>query len=221
MVYYFCVVNILKMTDQEKNTEEIIFNAAKEEFIEKGFDGTRMQEIAKRAGINKALLHYYYRTKEKLFDAIFERVFKTFMPEIFQTIQSDKPLDYKIEFFVSSYLTFIYDNPHIPSFILHELNRNPERLTGLFGTVLGVVKEKGFGKFAEAVENEIKAGNIINLDPQQLIVNIIALCIFPVVAKPIIQGVIFDNNKESYRKFLENRKTEVAKFVINSIYIKK
>jgi TetR/AcrR family transcriptional regulator len=209
------------MTDQEKNTEEIIFDAAKDEFIEKGFDGTRMQEIAKRAGINKALLHYYYRTKEKLFDAIFEKVFNTFMPNVFEAMQSKKPLHYKIEVFVSSYLTFIYENPHIPSFILHELNRNPERLTGLFGSILGTVKEKGFSKFAEAVREETKEGIIMDIEPEQLIVNIIALCIFPVVARPIIQGVIFENDKSQYAKFLESRKTEVAKFVINSIYIKK
>jgi TetR/AcrR family transcriptional regulator len=209
------------MTDQEKNTEETIFNAAKEEFVEKGFDGTRMQEIAKRAGINKALLHYYYRTKEKLFDAIFEKVFKSFMPQIFEVMQSESSLHHKIEVFVSSYLRLIYENPHIPSFILHELNRNPERLSGLFGTILGVVKEKGFSKFAEAVRKEAKEGLIIDIEPEQLIVNIIALCIFPVVARPIIQGVIFENDKNKYAKFLESRKTEVAKFVINSIYIKK
>lgn len=209
------------MTDQEKNTEEIIFNAAKDEFIEKGFDGTRMQEIAQRAGINKAMLHYYYRTKEKLFDAIFEKVFKAFMPHIFEAMQSDKPLRYKIEVFVSSYLTFIYENPHIPSFILHELNRNPERLTGLFGSILGTLKDKGFSRFAESVRKETKEGNILDIEPEQLIVNIIALCIFPVVARPILQGVIFDNDKNRYMKFLESRKTEVAKFVINSIYINK
>ncbi|NJK98093.1 MAG: TetR/AcrR family transcriptional regulator [Bacteroidales bacterium] len=208
------------MTEQEKSTEETIFNAAKEEFIEKGFDGTRMQEIAKRAGINKALLHYYYRTKEKLFDAIFERVFKSFMPRIFEVMQSDAPIFYKIEVFVHSYLTLILDNPHIPSFVLHELNRNPERLTGLFGTIVGVMKDKGFAKFSETIKKEVNDGNIIPIEPEQLIVNIIALCIFPVVARPIIQGVIFDNDKKRYADFLESRKVAVTKFIINSISLK-
>ncbi len=209
------------MADQEKNTEETIFNAAKEEFIEKGFDGTRMQEIAVRAGINKALLHYYYRTKEKLFDAIFDKVFKSFMPGVFEVMQSDAPLFHKIEVFIFSYLTLIYENPHIPSFIIHELNRNPERLAGLFGNVMETVKNKGFIKFSEAIKKEVELGNIIPIEPEQLIVNIIALCIFPVVARPILQGVIFDNDKKRYSEFLENRKAEVAKFVINSISMKR
>lgn len=209
------------MTDQEKNTEETIFIAAREEFIEKGFDGTRMQEIAKRAGINKALLHYYYRTKEKLFDAIFEKVFRSFMPGIFEVMQSDASLFYKIEVFISSYIKFILDNPHVPSFVLHELNRNPEKLTGIFASIVGAARDKGFNKFAEAIKKEIDNGTIIPIEPEQLIVNMIALCIFPVVARPIIQGVIFNNDKVRYKQFLESRKTEVSKFIINSISIKK
>lgn len=209
------------MTELEKSTEETIFNAAQEEFIEKGFDGSRMQEIAKKAGINKALLHYYYRTKEKLFDAIFQKVFKSFMPGVFEAMQSDSSLFYKIEVFVSSYLKLISENPHIPSFVLHELNRNPERLTGLFATVLGAVKEKGFKKFAEAVNKEVAEGKITPIEPEQLIVNIIGLCVFPVIARPIIQSVIFDGDKEKYKTFLATRSTEVTRFVINSLTIKK
>ncbi len=207
------------MTEQEKSTEETIFSAATDEFIDKGFDGARMQEIAKRAGINKALLHYYYRTKEKLFDAIFEKVFKTFMPGIFEVMQSDASMFYKIEVFVEGYLTLIYNNPHIPSFVIHELNRNPDRLPLVFGSIVNQVKDKAFDRFAESLKKEIEEGKIIPIEPEQLIVNIIALCIFPVVAKPIIQGVIFENDKARYKAFLDSRKKEIARFVINSIAV--
>jgi AcrR family transcriptional regulator len=220
MVYYFCSqIKNSTMTEQEKSTEETIFSAATDEFIDKGFDGARMQEIAKRAGINKALLHYYYRTKEKLFDAIFEKVFKSFMPGIFEVMQSDASIFHKIEVFVEGYLTLIYNNPHIPSFVIHELNRNPERLPFVFNSIISTVKDKAFDKFAESLKKEISEGKIIPIEPEQLIVNIIALCIFPVVAKPIIQGVIFDNDKARYKAFLDSRKKEVARFVINSIAI--
>lgn len=209
------------MTEQEKSTEELIFNAAREEFIDKGFEGARMQEIASRAGINKALLHYYYRTKEKLFDAIFEKVFRSFMPRVFEVMQSDSPLFYKIEVFISSYLKLIMENPHIPSFVLHELNRNPEKLSGIFGSLIRTIKEKAFKNFAESVKMEVEKGNIIDIEPEQLIVNIIALCIFPVVGRPIIQGIIFDGDKSRYNQFLESRKTEVSKFIINAISTKR
>jgi AcrR family transcriptional regulator len=221
LLFLYLDLTLKEMTEQEKNTEETIFNAAKDEFIEKGFDGTRMQEIAKRAGINKALLHYYYRTKEKLFDAIFEKVFKAFMPSVFEVMQSDAPLFYKIEIFISSYLKLIYENPHIPSFILHELNRNPERLTGLFGSVMGMVRDRGFDSLSETIRKEIKEGKIVPIEPEQLITNIIAMCIFPVIARPIVQGVMFKNDKDLYDKFLQTRAKEVTKFVINSISVRK
>ena len=76
-------------------------------------------------------------------------------------------------------------------------------------------------KFSEIVNNEIKAGNIRPIAPDQLIVNILGLCIFPFVARPIIQGVVFKGDKKSYQLFLESRKKEVVDFVINSIKIEK
>lgn len=200
-----------------KNTEELIFDAAKDVFIEKGFDGTRMQEISEKAGINKALLHYYYRTKEKLFDAIFERVFGDFIPKIKMMLEDNSSLFYKIEFFVEHYIEFIQKNPHIPSFILHELNRNPQRLVDLIGNRTGLIKANAFGRFTELVNKEVEAGNIEPIDARQLIVNILALSVFPFVARPIIQGVILNGDKKQFNEFLEPRKKEVAKFVINAI----
>ena len=120
------------MTQEEKNTEDKIYSAAQEVFIEKGFDGTRMQDISEKAGLNKALLHYYYRTKEKLFNMIFDRIMGDFFGQVMKTMQSDMPLFEKIEFFVSAYLNVIMKNPHIPGFIINELNRNPQRLVSIF-----------------------------------------------------------------------------------------
>jgi len=205
------------MAAKEKSTENVIFEAAKEVFTAKGFDGARMQEIAEKAGINKALLHYYYRTKEKLFDAIFEKVFGDFIPKITGMLETDAPLVEKVEFFIEHYIDFIMRNPQIPSFIIHELNRHPQRVVDLIGNKTGIVKNNAFGKFAEIVKYEIKKGNIKPIDPEQLIVNVIGLCIFPFIAKPILMGVIFKNDKKKYKEFLESRKKEVAAFIINSI----
>jgi AcrR family transcriptional regulator len=205
------------MTEQEKKTEEVIFDAAKDVFIEKGFDGARMQEIAEKAKINKALLHYYYRTKEKLFDAIFGKALGDFVPSIANILESDVSIFKKIEFFVKNYIDLIQRNPHIPSFVLHELNRNPKRLVEIIGHKSGLIKNNAFGKFSEMVKNEVEKGIIEPVKPEQILVNIIGLCIFPFVAKPIIQGVIFRNDKKKYNEFLNERKKEVAKFVIDAI----
>lgn len=205
------------MATQEKSTEVVIFDAARDVFTEKGFEGTRMQEISEKAGINKALLHYYYRTKEKLFDAIFKKVFGEFFSKVTGIFENDEPLVDKIKFFVENYIDFISRNPQIPSFIIHELARNPKRAVEMLSNKTGLIKNNTFGKFSEMIHKEVEKGNIIPIDPEQLIVNIIGLCIFPFVAKPILIGIIFKNDKKRFDEFIESRKQEVAKFVIDAI----
>ena len=138
------------MTVQDKNTETLILDTARQIFIEKGFDGARMQEIADKAGINKALLHYYYRSKQKLFEAIFDESFKKIIPRIFEFMSSSKSLEFKIEQFVSSYIDILIENPHLPSFVLHELNRNPGRITDMV-LISGIDSTSIKNKLAEQI----------------------------------------------------------------------
>lgn len=198
----------------DKDTELRIFEAARKIFHAKGLDGARMQEIADEAGINKAMLHYYFRSKDKLFGAIFEEDFKEFFKRLAELISADLPLLEKIEFFVENYLELILQNSYIPAFILSEIHHNPERIKNIF-------LEKGIKAeqiFMDDIKTAISLGIIRPIDPKQLIVNIIGLCIFPIVAKPILCTMLgFD--EEGYRNFIEERKKEVAKFVINSIKI--
>jgi AcrR family transcriptional regulator len=197
---------------QNKNTEAIILDTARKVFVEKGFDGARMQEIADRAGINKALLHYYYRSKQKLFEAIFDESFQKIIPRILEFAVSSKPLAEKIDRFVSSYIDLLIADPHLPSFVLHELNRNPDRISGMVlksGINLNLIKDQ--------VDERMTNENYIKMDPHQLIVNMISLCIFPFVARPIIQTVLFDKDPEKFQKFIANRKKEVTRFILNAI----
>jgi AcrR family transcriptional regulator len=200
------------MTEQESNTQKLILEAAKKVFLSKGLDGARMQEIADEAGINKALLHYYFRSKDKLFDAIFEDVFQQFLPKVSLLIFSDKPFIEKIWAFVDTYLDVLLKNPLVPIFILHELSRNPERIVNLFMNQ-GVPHEF----FQEMLRKEIESGQIKQVNPIHLIVNIISMCVFPIAAKPILKGVLFSNDDEAYDRFLQERKTEVTLFIINAI----
>ncbi len=198
----------------DKDTEYRIFEAARKVFHAKGLDGARMQEIADEAGINKAMLHYYFRSKDKLFGSIFEEDFKEFFKRLAELISADLPLLEKIEFFVENYLELILQNSYIPAFILSEIHHNPERIKNIF-------LEKGIKAeqiFMDDIKTAISLGIIRPIDPKQLIVNIIGLCIFPIVAKPILCTMLsFD--EEGYRNFIEERKKEVARFVINSIKI--
>lgn len=194
------------------NTEQLILDAAKKVFMEKGFDGARMQQIADEAGINKALLHYYYRSKEKLFDAIFMEAFMQFLPRIGNVMMSDMPFFDKIREFVSHYITVLQANPHLPSFVLHELKRSPDK-------IVNILRQSGINPAQNEffLKKEIEKGNIIDIALPHLIVNMIGMCLFPFIGRPIIEGFIFEGNSKAYERFLESRKTEVAEFIINSI----
>jgi AcrR family transcriptional regulator len=207
------------MTEQERNTEQKILDAAKDVFQQKGMTGARMQEIADKAGINKALLHYYYRTKDKLFEKVFEIAFSLFIPKVKEIMLSDKPVFEKIEFFISSYLTLLQKHPFIPSFVISELNRNPQILVNIFEKNVQLKEDNLFELFQQQIDLEVKKGIIKPIDVKNLMTNIIGLCIFPIIARPILQGVMFNNDKKDYDVFLKQRKDFVKDFVINSIKV--
>lgn len=200
---------------KDLSTEKRILEAARKIFHIKGFTGTRMHEIAEEANINKAMLNYYFRSKDKLFEAVFVEAAQNFFPKVFQMVNSDLPFFEKIEYFVDGYLTFLQDNMCIPGFIINELAQNPARLKDFF-VEHGIRPPE---KFINEIKDAVEAKKIIPIDPWELVLNILSLCIFPVVAKPIIETV-FNLNEEEYVKMIEDRKKQIAKFVINAIKIK-
>lgn len=200
------------MKEYSSNTEKLILKAARKVFTEKGREGTRMQEIADEAGINKALLHYYFRNKQRLFEAVFVEAFEKFLPRIYNDLESDKDFCEIMQSFISEYIDLIIENPYIPGFVLHELSQNPANIAQILEkhvTRLNLLVQK--------IQKEIDEGNIRPMDPRQIIVNLIGLCIFPFVARPIIQRVFFSGNETEYQQFLKDRKTEVYQFMYNSI----
>ena len=205
------------MVNQQKDTESKILDAAKDVFQQKGMTGARMQEIADKAGINKALLHYYYRTKEKLFEKVFEMAFSIFIPKMQEIMLSEKPVFEKIEFFIENYMDLLTKHPYIPGFVINELNRNPKILVNIFEKNVQIKENKLFEKIDIQIQNEVKKGIIKPIDTRNLMINVIGLIVFPIVARPIIQGIMFENDKKQYDVFLKQRKEFVKEFIINSI----
>src|SRR6478672_10927133 len=109
-------------TGKDETAEARILTAARKVFIAKGMAGARMQDIADEAGINKALLHYYFRSKEKLFEQIFKELSFQFLPRVNAIFESDKPLFEKIEMFCCEYISKMIENPFIQLFIVNEMN---------------------------------------------------------------------------------------------------
>ena len=200
------------MTGSEKNTEEKIFRAANKVFLKKGMAAARMQEIADEAGINKALLHYYFRTKEKLFYTVFKRALKKFLPEVQYVMLSDLPIQEKMHLFVEDYMEALLENQFLPLFILQEINRDPDKLVSTF-------RESGIDPFPiiEMFKSEMIKGHIIQMDPLQFVISVLSLIIFPIAARPMLQTVFFEKNKEAYDVFLAERKRFVADFINSAI----
>ncbi len=195
-------------------TETSILNTAKRIFQYKGMMGARMQEIADEAGINKALLHYYFRSKELLFEAVFNMAFSKLAPQLNEVMNTDASIFEKIRNFSSNYISFVLKHPYLPNFIIQELNRNPEFVKKL-------VTEKHFpniSKFKNQVHAKVTEGVIRPIKAEQLFINIMALNIFPFIGAPLLKGFLNADDK-TYEQLMEERKTEVAEFIINAIKI--
>lgn len=201
-----------KLKKPDKNTEKKILESARKIFYKKGLAGARMQEIADDAGINKAMLHYYYRSKEKLFSAVFQEAANRIFPQVSKILGSDSPLFDKIRNLIYNYIEMMKQNMYIPIFVLHEIQQDPSRLVNI------IMEEQpnAMFKFFQDIEKAKAEGTIIDIDTKTLIVNILSLCIFPVAAKPVISG-IFSIKEEDYMNYLESRKKSVTEFVIRAI----
>lgn len=181
--------------------------------MEKGLNGARMQEIANRAGINKALLHYYFNSKENLFDCIFKDAFIQFWPKVNTQLANDAPLKDFLRTVITIYIDMLSQHPYLPIFILNELHNNPERLERL-------IKESGFNPIGliAKINAEISAGRCHPFNPTEVVINVISLSIFPFAAKPLIQRVWFDNDSERYARFLQQRKHNLLEFLERALF---
>src|SRR5687768_9028184 len=124
---------MVKPDDQgdEKVTEDRILDAANDVFMRHGTGGSRMQEIAEHAGVNKALLHYYFRSKERLAEAVFKRAAQRLMPTILRIMASDDPLEDKVRAVIGHYMDVLNRTPYLPGYLLSEMHHHPERLEQL------------------------------------------------------------------------------------------
>jgi TetR/AcrR family transcriptional regulator len=201
------------MTENDKLTEEKIFDAATDVFIDKGMDGARMQDIASYAGINKALLHYYFRTKDQLFNAVFEMTAKKILKKFAPVFDENLSLDEKIRFFFREHITFLQENPKLPAFVLNEINRNPARIKKLLKNIdFEILWIKIYVQHKEELENY----NITEDTLPQVMISIAAISVFPFAARGIIEGIL-EKACLDFNKFIEERKSFAPEFVIKAI----
>lgn len=202
-----------KATDS--HTRDKIFKAATHVFEEKGYSGARMQEIADRAGINKALLHYYFSTKDQLFMAVFQVLISKMFEKIITIFRADISFKEKIKIFLDQHIDFLVKNPKLPLFLLNEMAVNPSVIDGVrqslkYGELRDVIYEKH--------AKELKGYGIRKSDMPQLMITIVSMSIFPFAAREMIAVMIpqmIDNRK--FNAFMEERKEFAADFIFSAL----
>jgi len=196
-------------------TEEKIIKAAAEVFIEKGRDGARMQEIADIAGINKALLHYYFRSKEKLFSKVFYLEIPKIVSNIFEAYDDTDDFKKFLESFISKYIDNIYPRKNMMRFLLWVNDKTKQEIATIF---VDSFNKRGFKKnpLVARIEKAIETGQIRHVEPSNFAMSVIGMCIFPIVGGPIVEK-IFPGTKMNDKKYIENRKKEIFNLIWNGI----
>lgn len=201
------------MIENEALTEEKIFNSAKEIFIEKGMDGARMKDIASHAGINKALLHYYFRTKEQLFNAVFENIAGKLFQKFAPILDPSLSFEEKIRFFFREHITFLQNNPRLPLFLMYETHRNPARIRRLLDSI---DLRRIYAILYNQHKDEFEKYRINENNLPQIMISIASMSVFPFAARGIIEALLSIYGHD-FNKFIEDRKTFTAEFVLNAL----
>ena len=192
------------MGKKSELTKTRIIETARSMFIEKGFDGLKMQELADQAGVNKGLLHHYFNNKTTLFENIFSDAAKQLFSGIETIIASDGSPEYKFEAVIDGYFDLLINNPRLPVFVLFELQRNPEKLFKIF-------KPQQIVKIVQAMATQNH--QIDQEKATHVVITIVSLCVFPFMAKPIIDQIIQD--RTSFENLIEERRPLVKMLIAN------
>src|SRR5688572_12985577 len=205
---------------RDGETERRILDAAHSVFLRRGTAGARMQEIAREAGVNSALLHYYFRTKERLGEAVFQRAAAQLMPNVIRILASDADLDDKVAQVVEVELTRLSETPYLPGYVISELTHHPQRVQQLFAAVIGKAPtEVGAlvrARLGEQISERVRAGRMHPIEPEQFAVNLVALCVFPFAAKPMLMALL-GLDAAGFAAFIDRRRQELAPFFLRAL----
>ena len=197
------------------DTEAKILEAARAVFIRRGTAGARMQEIAAEAGVNQALVHYYFRSKDQLSAAVFAQMASRLFPMLLQALSADASIDAKIDQIVDLYHENLAKNPFLPAYVLSELHHHPERIEMVLGKIGGGDPRKAaapvFLRLNEQIAAEVAAGRMRAITAREFVVNLVSLCIFPFAARPML-SMMLGLDDAAFPTFIEERKRTLAAF---------
>ena len=194
---------------KDTSTEDRIKAAARKVFHQKGYAGTRTRDIAEKAGINHAMLNYYFRSKEKLFEIVMMETMAQFFKGVNLMLNDENTsLDEKIDLIVSNYVDLLLKEPELPTFILNEVRPNPQAFVEQNPIKEALTHSVLTRQYAEAVAR----GEVTEPNLMQAILNVIGLVIFPFIAKPILTSII-NIPEEQYKALMLQRKTLIPQWI--------
>ena len=201
------------MSKYNPKTKDKILEAAELIFHENGYKGARTTQIAEKAGISRTMLHYYYRTKEDLFQEVLLNSFGHFVKHVQQFILEKNDLKASIDKFVDLLYDMLQEKPSLPSFVVNLLNESPELLTDL-----PFVQEEQIPSLFDPVLEEARKQQVIDSDitGEHLMINIYGLCAIPYLSAPLIQFKE-QRSKEEMQQFMQDRKAMIKSFVWNGL----
>ena len=203
-------------TKLDPTTEEKIKNAARTVFHKKGYAASRTRDIAEEAGINLALLNYYFRSKEKLFDIIMMETMQGFLTSIKDILNDERTsFEKKIEFIISNYIDLLIAQPDIPLFVLGEIRNEPEVLISKINGKKILMKSH----FILQYQQQIKAGKIAAVHPLHFIMNLLGMIVFPFVGSPILKS-LGDIKQKEFEILMLQRKKLIPKWIDAMLKIK-
>jgi len=203
-----------------KETEEKILAAAYSIFLQKGKAGTRMQEIADEAGVNKALIHYYFRSKDNIYNAVLKQAVEKLILPIVQHLDFSLSFKEIIKEFIFKHINTIKDNKRIFRFFFSEVWMNSKEVMDIFQNALNIQNKPLYMVFSERMKKAIADKEIREIDPFQLMLNILSLNIFFFIISPMyfmIAGLSIEEREKAQRE----RAEEVFSFVWESIRLRK
>lgn len=178
----------MEKKEQKKDTEKEILAAAKKIFVEKGYAGARMQAIADEANINKAMLHYYFRSKEALFNRIMEGIVEIMANQFLPALSGKGTVLEKVERLVDGYTDAVTKNPYIPMFVLNEISQNQLKFQDNLKNKLQ--KNNVFPRFMMQIQSEQQQGLLRPIAPHHFMLTVMSLIVFPFVAKPVFVNML-------------------------------
>lgn len=202
--------------NQVQSKEQLILAAAEQEFLTKGYDGARTTSIAQAAGVTHAMLHYYFRTKEQLFERIVDEKFATMSHSMFAIMGDPSlPIVERIKGGIAAHFDFIADNPLLPRFVINEIVSLPERYKVLYKRA-GIIIETIYRDLQLEIDRAAERGEIEKVDIKMLFISIMSMNIFTFLAYPFMEPLM-GNLMADREQFLTARKAENIETIFKRI----